>query len=173
MQTTLGDEDAFSAGTINDVLERAREHASQDVRDELKRTQAVVADTEAKLQDTEEEFSQARRAQIAKLETISTTVASVVVNGLFWVLLIAVAFVVFVSLPLPTPFPNLWPEKATGFLVAVLFLTALIFAVLTLANLGWGTTLRSWLRGREVRLTQWIRSRLASMFLVSLPEHDA
>ena len=150
MEVTFGDPDAFAEGTVQEVLEKAQA--------------AVRAETEAALHAERERRLEAERraaeeearseAQLDRLRSIGT-------RGGYWVARIVLGIVIVfqvlaVYTTFPKPFPDL-PGEWWRFLTPLLLIG---LAIVSIANLTFGTTLNSYIRRLEVRASHFIEQTL-------------
>ncbi len=147
METTLGDPDTFTEGTVEEVLAKARTVARADLEAALQAERGKSLEAERRIE-----------AQLDRFRTFG-------VRGGYWmarvvqgagIALLALA----VYLTLPGPFPSV-PEKLKE-LIAPALLFAL--ALLTIANLAFGKTLRSLVRHLETSISRFIEQTLIRIF---------
>jgi len=155
MEVTYGAPDAFTEGTIPEVLEKAR----AEVRAEAEA--ALEAEREKRL-EAERRVAAAERQHQAQLDRFR----SIAARGGYWVgrtaLAIGVAIAalaVYWALPKPFPrVPGVWgrfiaPAAAVG------------VAILSIRNLAFGTTLNSLARRLEIRVSRLIEQTLTRILI--------
>ena len=146
MDLTAGDTAAFTEGTVAEVLRVARESLRADLEEQLARERSKLKDSEERV-TTLEQQQIARRERIkargARVATVGSTVACLGVL----VFLAAGALLTF-----PWSLPQIkqaWYRYLTTGLLACFF-------VFTVANIAWGTSVRSL---RE-SLERWLERRI-------------
>ena len=132
MDLTEGSEDAFSEGSINDILEVARENVRSDLKQEVDKQRRQLVRTEEELRTAEA----ASLAQRQMLRGRAGTVARFVRNSIF--VLLAVVLIFGVLLTFPWQFPSLQSSWRT-YLAPFGLITLGIF---TVGNLICGTNVK-------------------------------
>jgi hypothetical protein len=169
MHQTLGAEEAFTIGTIDEVLRRA--HANQQaellaqLRDatdvanserlareaaEAQREESQSAAAEAR-QMAEQKVAAAHEAYATHIENLAGRIAHGMSQALFVLLTLSVGAAVLVSLP--PPFPSL-VEHASRWITLGVGLLLLVLAGMTIAHLSIGTSVRSFARSVESRVAR-------------------
>lgn len=160
MDLTFGEVDAFTEGTVEEVLERARTAARAEVEAALLAEKGkLLAETEKRLDaerraaEAAERFEVGRVAQLRRLESVSVKVAQFVSRLLMYGGTLLLGFAVYLTIPEEFPqIPQAWLAWARPAMFFILFL----FGLLSIANLSVGTTLRSLLRRLDVSLARMI-----------------
>lgn len=163
MEITLGDAEAFTIGTIHEVLQRYRANVRADLEKEVER-QKAERDAEASRRESAEaetsqvanEFADYRDARRSRVDSIALRLASLIGKGVFWVIG-AVSLTVLV-LSLPSPFPDLLngAPRWVSIAVAVGMLAVLVLSAL---NLWIGVSVRTLIEGFE----GWLHVRLRTL----------
>lgn len=153
MDLTAGNAAAFAEGTVAEVLRVAKENLRADLEEQLARERKKLQDAEHAV-DTLKERDLARRerraARAAHVASITSRIVCVVLLALFT----GGALLAFPwSLP---QFKQAWYRYLTTGLLAAFF-------AYTLANITWGTSVRSIRESLEVWLTRQIQRWLARM----------
>lgn len=161
MARTLGEEDVFTQGTVQEILEEVRHKETAALEAQHL---AALSEEQSKAKAAEEQADGLRRrAQSAEarlrirqdhIRRLATTAARSIVKALRIVALAVVATGVLTSFPYDLP-----PVQAAWWRYGV---SLALFAVLVLsvANLMIGTTVESMLRALEVRLTSGMQGAL-------------
>jgi hypothetical protein len=168
MELTLGEVDAFTVGTIQEVLARYRAHARKDLEDELVAERQVSqsesrkrAEAEAATQGAHQQLEKYRADQDDRLTRIARQVGAGVAKGAFLALVFAALIAIVLSLP--PPFPNLvdstsrWISLSVGALVLGL-------AALSAFNLFLGVSLRNVRDRIEARVEEKVLAFLRKHF---------
>ena len=163
MDLTDGREDAFTEGSVKDILEVIKENLRAELRADVEDQRRRRLEAEDKLQSREEETLALRQ----HLRGVAGWLAKSSRHALFVVSCPLLAFGVLLTFPwaLP-PLPRFWETYVTP---GVLFLVL----SLVLGNLIWGTTLRKLTNSFEDRIVGMITRFIFK--LVGLPEsggHD-
>jgi len=154
LDITLGDAEAFTEGTVREVLERAQAGVRAETEAALYTERERRLEVEQRAKDAEARFETHHRTQLERLRGFSARVGK-------WVGQVALAIIVTLQLlvaylALPDPFPELpggwWRWIAPILLVAL--------SVLEIADLTFGVTLSSYVRRLEVSV-----SRVVEQFL--------
>ena len=150
MEITFGEVDAFTEGTVTEVLEVARAAARADVEGALREETARRAEAEGRASEVEARTAGRQQALLLRIHGISSRVAGGIAYccmGLGIAILLAGAY-----LTLPRSFPAL-PGRRWELLAPMLLVT---LAGAGVVNIVWGITLRSLVRELEVVLTRAI-----------------
>src|SRR6185295_208279 len=150
MDLTHGDPTAFTEGTVQEVLQVAKETLRADLNESLLAEQARRREAERTIGEMQE--SEARRKQgIHNRSTRIAVIASRILLGL-----IVVALLLALGYSFPWNLPRL---KVAWFSYFISGLLLFLFA-LSMANLVWGTTVKSMVGRFETRLAEWLRARI-------------
>lgn len=160
MDITQGDADAFIEGTVKEVLEKSRQAARAE-------TEAALHNEKKKREETERqaERAQARlKAQQEHLQILSEQigrwVTSFIEGG--WIIMLSLG--VFLTFPKPSPtMPEGWWELLSP-------AALLIFGILTVGNLVFGTTVGSLVRRLEIRISRLVERTLIQYTLDDVDE---
>ncbi|MDR3640245.1 MAG: hypothetical protein P4L39_02875 [Humidesulfovibrio sp.] len=150
MDMTAGDTSTFAEGTIAEVLRVAAEHLRADLTEQVARERRKADDAE-QVVSTLEQRDNARQERIRGRAAGIARVTSKVMCGGLLVVLAAGALLSF-----PWTLPQLaqaWYRYLTTGLLSAFF-------VFTLANMIWGTSVRSIHESLERSLERWILRRL-------------
>lgn len=153
METTLGDEDTFTQGTIPEILEIVKSEIRAEEIEKLRTEQDRRKDAEARVEKIKQ-FEATRRRNIrCRAERYSVIIIKVVRP-----LVILLLFVgAMMALPLDLP-----PIRSS--IVRYLF-TALLFlmAAASFLNLVWGTTINSFLERARGIIADWLEQRILAL----------
>lgn len=156
MEVTLGEEEAFSQGTVEEVLRISREKIRQDLKEKLEEYQRVNRALEQKVRYERSRRDMEVSKQRSKIQHLSRKVAAVLARSVgigLGLLLVGGSVFTFFSMPLPR-----W-DVARGMVIVALLLLFLYGIV----DLVWGSSLISMMRGFEVLLAKRIEELLQSM----------
>lgn len=180
MHQTLGSSTAFSVGTIDEVLERARRTAQaevlreaaraaerEDAQSEARERESIahrksLEDYEAQLLELKEQREEDRRATERRLRDTAVRQAHVVARLVSAFLALVAALALLSALPFP--FSNL-VRGAPRWIVLVLSVLGLIALALGFFNTWIGVSIRDLAGAVEGRLASWLESRLRRKFL--------
>jgi hypothetical protein len=155
MDLTAGDTSAFTEGTVAEVLRVAKEHLRADLEEQLARERRKTEDAE-QIVSTLEQQHKARQdrmnARAARAASVMSTIAGL---GLLMVLAVGALLTFPWSLPQIT---QAWYRYLTTGLLSAFFL-------FTLANVAWGTSVRSIRESSE----RWLERRI-SRWLLAIAE---
>lgn len=166
MDITLGDTSAFSEGTIDEVLGRAKASARAETESCLRQESDKRADAERRAGETEGKLMVYRQNQSDKFARAST----------FWgywasrAILAGVLIVVLVGTyqTLPEPYPDLAGAWVSFLLPGIFGL----IAMLSIANLLYGTTIISLTKRIEIRISHWVARKLNKILGASTLEDN-
>jgi len=160
MKTTYGARDAFTEGTIPEVLEKARAAVRAEAEAALEVEREKRLEAERRVAAAEAGGVEAQRqAQLDRFRNIGTRVGSWVrrvVVGIVLVVLVLCFYATF-----PEPFPDL-PGELHRFLAPVLIV---VLAIVSIVALIWGTPLISPIRQLEIRVSYFVEERLERFFM--------
>jgi hypothetical protein len=168
MDRTLGSADAFTMGSVKEILERAHENQQRELLSRLNEAESAtaaeralrleaqkeVADGQAALSAQEAAFNERRTSEAAARHVRISVLAARWSRWIGWILLgtLTVVVVAGLALTLPRPFPDLAGAVGRWFVYAiVLLLTGL--TVLHMVK-GWSATDIS--RSLEQRVNKWL-----------------
>jgi hypothetical protein len=146
MELTLGDDAAFSQGTVPEILDMVRSRLQADLRGQL-------AETEAKLKSAEAQ----RIKQIARIREQATKYAArlaLAAQSLALILLIAGGFMTF---------PWKLPSPSTAWGRYLLSFSQIAVGVFSCVNLACGVTVQGVVRKLELALARHIEKQLRKM----------
>jgi hypothetical protein len=153
MDLTAGDASVFTEGTVAEVLRVAKESLRADLEEQLARERSKLCDTEHAVAALEQQQTERRERMNARAARAADTASAVACVGLL-VLLAAGALLTF-----PWSLPQLkrawYRYLTTGLLVA--------FFVFTVANVAWGTSVRSLRESLKGWLARRIRRWLSAI----------
>ena len=154
MNITLGDPDAFTEGTVREVLERAQAEVRAEAETALYAEKKRRLEAERRAARVEVRAETLRRAQLERIRSISARVGK-------WAgrvaLAIVIALQVFVAyLTLPGPFPALTGEWWRWIIPVFL----VVSSILSIADLTFGVTISSYTRRLEIRISRMIEQAL-------------
>jgi hypothetical protein len=171
MDETLGREEAFTVGTIEDVLRRAHEtHQAtllaqlRDARAETDSERRAREDAERRASDAHADadrvrteadtaLSQAEVERAASVTRLAQRLARPIARSAMWLGTILVLVVLLLALP--EPFPSLFGEKL-GVPSVIFGLLILVVTILAALNLSIGVSVRSLAERLEGSLTRKI-----------------
>lgn len=150
MEKTLGDQEAFTQGTVPEILKLVRGQIEAKLRssveEEVKRRQELEHELAAeRLKREETNLHLIRKSQ---------KYAALGAHSVGWVLLLLLAISTAYS------FPWKLPEFKAHVLHYLIFFAQALFLVLAAVHLFWGTTVKIHLRNIETRLAKFIEQRL-------------
>ncbi len=158
MDATFGDPDAFSEGTVQEVLEAAQAAARAETEAALRAEKDQREDAERRVASAEARLHEREQRQAYRFRDIGARVGRSIAHVLLYGGTGLLALGVYLTLPRPwPPIPARWERLATPAILLVLFGVG----VLTIANLAFGTTLRSLLRRVEVSISRSVEHSLA------------
>jgi hypothetical protein len=146
MDLTAGDASAFTEGTVAEVLRVAKESLRADLEEQLARERRKLHDSEQVVATLEQQQTDRRERINARATRVASVASTIACVGLL-VLLAAGAILTF-PWSLPQVKQAWYRYLTTGLLVA--------FFVFTVANVAWGTSVRSL---RE-SLERWLERRI-------------
>ena len=153
MELTYGDEGFFTEGTVQEILEIARDHIQREVREKLHAEVALREKAEGKLTAKLAEDESRRRQQTVRAQRWAKLTSRAIGVGLMTILLIGSLY----------SFPWGMPHPRTGAVrYGVSFSLAILFAV-TLYNLWSERGVATIRRGLEVRLGRWLERRFLAL----------
>jgi len=158
MDATLGDPDAFTEGTVQDVLEAAQAAARAETEVALRAEKERREEAERRVAAAEATLTAREQRQASRFRDIGAVVGRSSAQILMYGATVVLAVGVYLTLPRPfPPIPPAWQRLVAP---AILLLLSAVGA-LTIANLALGTTLRSLLRRLEVSISRWVEQALA------------
>ena len=174
MEVTLGDEAAFSQGSVDEILQLAKERIQESLRKELEAAQRALKDMQQVKEELEARLryeQHLKRIELLKqrqrVSHLAQRIAFLVLRGLgivFGGLLLVADVFSFWSLSLPT-------RKSPFRLIVALGLLALF--LFTIVDIVWGSSLTSIVKRGEVLLSRLLEKYLYSMMgLGSLSGED-
>jgi len=153
LDATFGSPDAFTEGTVPEILERARANARQGLEDQLARETQLRGAAEREAQDAARRLTSARDTQAARLDELARKVGQALGLSVYGLALILFA------LGLWATFPSILPQLPQTWRTTIRILISL-FAALTLWSIAAGGTIRALARWVEVRSTNFVSRRL-------------
>lgn len=163
MDATLGDTEALTEGTVADILERAQsaaraktEAALSAATTEKEAAERRAAEAERKTAELAAAFEAQRQAQLDRVRVASAQAGRWAGVAAQWIGVVALGVVVYLALLLPSLPGGQWSPSTAAILVA--------FGAFTIANLAFGTTLRSFTRRLEVLVARFSESILLRLF---------
>jgi hypothetical protein len=168
---TDGDPDAFTEGTVLQILQHARGAAQAEVRAELDNERERREEAERRMSSEMARAAEAVRSAAAVAHAHAnriSEVARVFARTAGWALFVVAFAVVVAGTGFATAglFPDKW-SKAIPFLASFFVVAAVAAGV---ASLAWGLSLRSIVDGTERLLHQRIERRLARLFTPSVDD---
>jgi hypothetical protein len=162
MELTGGVEDAFTQGTVQEVLDLARARMQAEVRVELdaERNQRLAVETRIA------QFEAREIARRSGVRAHGNKIAAYTAKAL--VGLVGLALLVGTLSTLPWGFPP-FTTKWMRYLLAVLQAALLAFVVL---NLVYGTTAKGLVRGTETALSRWLEKKFLALLESLAPDGD-
>lgn len=158
VDTTMGIPDAIVEGTIVEILEKAkvkiRSEAEAAYDGERKRRQ----DAEERATNAETQAIIQHQAQLDHIRLLSVKWSSYIGKLALIFVIIIQACMIYITLP--KPFPHL-PDKWRGYFTPPLLILA---AILSIANLTFGISLRPYIKELEVRLSHSLERVLLKIF---------
>lgn len=166
MDKTLGDAEAYTVGSIEEILARARESASREMLEQLRATEARVRAAEKRGSQAEEakitaeaRAREERRLQVEKVEAVAERIARVASRVLFWGAASLGILAVILGL-----LPDLF--DAAGRLVAVVAgLAVVAYVALGFFSVSIGLSLRSLTDRLETWFARYLKRRLTRWFV--------
>lgn len=153
METTLGQEEGFTQGTVPEILERVRSDIEAEKQAEVNEEKASRAATQSELEAMREEDVRRR----VSIERRAQRYASRMVGALKIVLISVLAVATVYSFGWGLPF------LTVSWLRGVLTGALLILLLFSIASLWNGTTVETFARRLEVWLARWIEQRLLAL----------
>ena len=153
MERTLGEESAFVQGTVTEILEATRRHIQEELQGELGVASQQRDEQKGRADRLEEKDAKRRGAIRNRAASFAAGVTNVVAWLLFAILLLcALGSIVVAS---SAPRQSLGSYAVT----AAIVVGAGVYAY----GLTWGGTVKGWLRGFEVGISNWLERRLTSL----------
>jgi len=147
MEQTVGDEEAFTNGTVSEVLEIYKEHIREAEHAQLvdveEKSRSLLAEIEKK--DAED------TARLASMEARATSCGRKLTDILFIISLVALIIIAYLTIPLV----SYADRKIFGLELRVY--AAATMTILSIAGLYWNTPLRSLHDKLALVLRQWLR----------------
>jgi len=153
MELTLGEEEAFTQGTVPEILELVRSRMQADLFSKLESETRARKEAEEQVKTSEVREIERRSRIKTHAQHYARVIAQGVKYGALFFLLIAVI----------STFPWNFPVVATSPFRYGISLIQIALLVLSVANLMYGTTLESYIRKAEVALSQCIYKRLLTL----------
>lgn len=147
MDITLGDPDAFGEGSVDEVLKRSRAAVRAEVEAAHRAEKEKRLEAERRAAEAEARLEAERRAQLTRFRAIGTRVGFWVSRIVLGIGILAQALVVYLTFP--EPLPDL-PGQLWRLIAPVLFTVS---GILTIANLTFGSTIISYIRELETRVS--------------------
>jgi hypothetical protein len=169
MDTTLGEEEAFAQGTVQEILAIVQTRLQQEVhlqyqqmiRDRESTLESVSQQRDSALKEAERLATEATQRESATSERISLQsrrIAKVVSWILTGIALILVFIATLFTFPWQLPeAKNFWLQYLISILLGVLF-------IMSILNIVFGTRIMDLINKFEITLTQWIEKNLRSLF---------
>ena len=149
MDLTDCGEDAFTEGTVKDILEVAKENVRADLRRGVESQKQRRLQAEQSLREAQE----IALGQRMRLRRIAASIARTVSIAAFVIAFLLLATGVVVTFPADLPsLLSAWARYAQPVLL-------LVVAALTIGNLVWGATLRQmadWLETEVSAAAEWV-----------------
>lgn len=146
LDVTVGDEDAFTEGTVQEVLGIYHERIRSEEKKEREAAQAGAERLAEKIQTQTAE----QEARIAQIETRAVTVARTLSGFALGFLVVLVATSLYFLIPSVTV------QQVRVLRIPVRYVAFSLMCVLSLANWIWGTTLSRIRRHIEMRIVPYI-----------------
>jgi hypothetical protein len=153
MDITLGEEDAFTQGTVMEVLTMVRSKIQQEKDVELKEQMQLREVKEQEVQTLQAK----ERERLVRIKVRAQAYARNIAQGLKFIGLCAL-FIGMVS-----TFPWGFPSLMINLLRYLLFSIQALLLFLSIASLMWGTTLESLIRRIELKLALDFENRLLAI----------
>jgi hypothetical protein len=148
MDLTFGDHDAFSEGTVEEVLERAKANARAEIEERLQAETEKRQAAERQIA-VKEEKEKAQTALVrGRLEYMGTIVGKWVTRGILTVAFVLMGLGIYLTLPKP------FPEMNNGWIKFIAPALILLVAILTVFHLIFGTTVQSLVHRLEIRISR-------------------
>jgi hypothetical protein len=138
MEVTLGDDEAFGAGTVQEVLRRSRASVQGEAAREAEELRERLAESLA-----------GTRRQREAISNRASSWARAIANTLLWLSLAILILLVFLTLP--ASFTGI-SDRLQELIAPLIFLAFVVVSAFTILNLGFGSSLRSILQTFEVML---------------------
>jgi hypothetical protein len=162
MRQTLGEEKAFTQGTVQEVLRHVQEQLTEEYRNQLLERELNLQQAEERIASVQREKDEMRRQQEEqerrrdiRLSEISSRIAQVIAlfaTGIVIFLLFAISFIVS---PLSST-----PTESTPSLIRILFaIAALLTIVFGVLNFVLGTTVKVFID----RFEKWVAARIKQL----------
>ena len=155
MMLTLGDEDAFTEGTVQEVLEMARRH--------------VQAEVQSKLEQVEEQNRAYQRQAAAFLSQETARKDQLWAKSLQWAKTISAVCFYGTATLLVTVTILLLPGTWTQRIISPLGIVGVGYMLFMCASTVWGFTLKGAMRGLESRLAKMFFTKLCRLLSVEEP----
>ncbi|MFV2024328.1 hypothetical protein ACFHWV_06815 [Micromonospora sp. LOL_028] len=162
--------EAFSEGTAQQVLEKARENIARkavavaEAKTESERQRGAAAAEELELAQAElRRLKNEREAEIARREENLRNLAGRIAHWIIVVVGGAISVFAFVGVAVATPWPGSKSISPSGIGVVLLYLSAAIFATLSLYGAIFGGSLSKLAKGSEKILCVYILTLLRKL----------
>lgn len=162
METTLGEPEAFTQGTVPEIMKVVEEEVKAEVQSKYEAeaarresTEKVAESTQKELDEVKQQVSAKESARVARATINAQRVARIIVRSLTGVILVLLALATAYTLPLGMP------EIKDAWAKYILFVLLLLILVLSIGNLWKGVTIDGYLRKLEVSITK----KVARLFL--------
>ncbi len=157
MDATFGDPEAFTEGTVQEILEKAQASARAQTEAALAAERERREDAERRATLAEAQLEAKRRRQLQRCQGIGAGVGRWVARALLYGGTGLLAVGVYLTLPEPLPrMPGEWTRLAAPAVLVVLC----ALGVMTIAHLSFGTTLLSLVRRLEVSVARFVEQTL-------------
>ncbi len=153
MEVTLGDDDAFTYESVEEIINLVKMRILKSTKDELEAERKLRKDAEDAIRESNA-FEHERTLAIRRK---AKRIASLVASLLKYVVLILL--IIGIASTFPWGLPNIKASVVKYTLVLIQFL----LLIDTVANLYWGKILSSLVRKFEISLSKWIEKKLLSL----------
>lgn len=159
MDITLGDPEAFAEGTVKEVLQRARAVVRDKADADRRAEKQKRLEAERRAADAEARLEAERQAQLARFRSIGARAGLLANRIAVSAIILVQAAMFYLTFPKPfrDPLAHWWRLTAPVVFVAS--------SALTIANLTFGTTLISYIKEIETRVSDFIEESLKQILI--------
>jgi len=159
LDSTLGSPDAFTEGTVPQVLEVALANVRKEIEEKLHEETAIRSTAESEAASLRDRLAAERRRQIERIEEISGSIGRCIGIGVYLVLAAVFAFGFYATLPPSFP---LIPDIARRYVQGAI----VVFGLLTLWSAAGAGSIRAAARRVEVWVSHSVTTSLRKFFRV-------
>jgi hypothetical protein len=164
MNITFGNEEAFTEGTLEEILEKARAATRAETERELTHEKERRLEAERRAAEAEAAKEASLKSQLERIRIVSEAFGEKISKVLF--LILVIAFIIGFYFTLPSPFSNIFETSfylsKDGRLRSAFIL---FFCIISVLIIIYGSSLKSFSRKIEIRIIQRIEQTMVKRLL--------